>query len=206
MLKFLRFVGRHLLKLLDLLVPPEQWKLPVLLVVGVLCGLGLVILHTSNAASYLSDEPAACMNCHVMAPQYATWQRGSHGRFTVCNDCHVPQNNVIRKFAFKANDGLRHSFMFTFRLEPQVIHVKEAGITVLQENCIRCHANLVNQGSLVEVTGENAGHGAGKLCWECHRETPHGRVNSLASVPYARVPRLSPVLPPWIEARLSRSK
>lgn len=199
-------LGRPFLKLLDLIVPPEQWKLPVLLVVGVLCGLGLVIFRTSNAASYLSDEPAACMNCHVMAPQYATWQRGSHGRVTVCNDCHVPQNNVIRKFAFKASDGLRHSFMFTFRLEPQVIHVKEAGITVLQENCIRCHATLVNQGSLVEVTGENAAHGAGKLCWECHRETPHGRVNSLASVPYARVPRLSPVLPPWIETRISRSK
>ena len=206
MKKYLLILGRPFLKLLDFVVPPEQWKLPVLLVVGVLCGLGLVILRTSNAASYLSDEPAACMNCHVMAPQYATWQRGSHGRFTVCNDCHVPQNNVIRKFAFKANDGLRHSFMFTFRLEPQVIHVKEAGITVLQENCIRCHANLVNQGSLVEVTGDNASHGAGKLCWECHRETPHGRVNSLASVPYARVPRLSPVLPPWIEAGLSRSK
>jgi cytochrome c nitrite reductase small subunit len=206
MKKNLQMLGRPFLKLLDHIVPPEQWKLPVLLVGGILCGLGLVILHTSNATSYLSDEPTACMNCHVMAPQYATWQRGSHGRVTVCNDCHVPHNNVFRKFAFKASDGLRHSFMFTFRLEPQVIHVKEAGITVLQENCIRCHANLINQGSLVEVTAERASHGAGKLCWDCHRETPHGRVNSLASVPYARVPRLSSVLPAWIEALTSRSK
>lgn len=206
MKQYLRMIGWPFVKLLDLVVPPEQWKLPVLLVVGTIIGLGLVILRTSNAVSYLSDEPAACMNCHVMAPQYATWQRGSHGRFTVCNDCHVPHNNVVRKYAFKASDGLRHSFMFTFRLEPQVIYVKEAGITVLQENCIRCHANLINHGSLVEVSADKARHGEGKLCWDCHRETPHGRVNSLASVPYARVPQLSPILPPWIEALTSRSK
>lgn len=202
---FLNRLTSPFLKLIDHIVPPEQWRLPVMLVVGVLCGLGLLVLRIANATSYLSDKPEACMNCHVMAPQYATWQRGSHGRVTVCNDCHVPHDNVVRKFGFKANDGLRHSFMFTFRLEPQVIHVKEAGIEVIQENCIRCHVKLVQQSSLVEITGENRMHGAGKLCWECHRETPHGKVNSLASVPYARVPQPSSIIPEWIEALTIRT-
>ena len=89
--------------------------------------------------------------------------------------------------------------MFTFRLEPQVVLVKEAGIDVIQENCIRCHTNLVETISLVTVTGEGSEHGEGKLCWDCHRETPHGRVNSLASVPYARKPQLSPIVPEWME-------
>lgn len=190
---------KPLRKILHLIIPPHEWRLPVLFVLAVLCGLGVLILRIANATSYLSDQPEACINCHVMAPQFATWQRGSHGRATVCNDCHVPHDNIFRKFGFKANDGLRHSLMFTFRLEPQVIHVKDAGITVIQENCIRCHLQLVNNNSLAGVTGENQKHGEGKLCWECHRETPHGRVGSLASVPYARVPMPSSVLPPWID-------
>jgi cytochrome c nitrite reductase small subunit len=184
--------------LIEKLKPPQGWRLPVLLLSGILTGLALLVVRISNAASYLSDQPETCMNCHVMSPQYATWQRGSHGRNTVCNDCHVPHNNVLSKYAFKAQDGMRHSFIFTFRLEPQVIHVREAGINVIQENCKRCHSFVIQKTTLTEVTGKNAEHGAGKLCWECHRETPHGRVASLASVPYARVPRLSPVVPEWI--------
>ncbi len=190
------------------------------LALGVFAGLVILIFKISNAFSYLSDDPAACMNCHVMAPQYATWERGSHGRNTVCNDCHVPHNSIVSKYVFKASDGLRHSFMFTFHLEPQVIRVKEAGIGVIQENCIRCHESLVGGVSIVTVTGKNSAHGggsprpdgtacegggAGRLCWECHRETPHGRVSSLSSVPYARIPRLPPVVPEWLENRTSLS-
>ena len=79
------------------------------------------VLNISNAASYLSNDPITCVNCHVMYPEYATWERGSHGRVATCNDCHVPQDNFIRKYAFKASDGFRHASMFTFRMEPQVI-------------------------------------------------------------------------------------
>ncbi|MEX0602802.1 MAG: cytochrome c nitrite reductase small subunit [Bacteroidota bacterium] len=184
--------------LLDHLLPPPRWRIAAALIAGAFFGLGLLVLHIANATSYLSDRPEACMNCHVMAPQFATWQRGSHGRVTVCNDCHVPHDNVFRKFAFKASDGLRHSFMFTFRLEPQVIQVKRAGISVLQENCQRCHTNLLERSTLASMSAESARHGEGKLCWDCHRDTPHGRVNSLASVPYARVPRLTPPIPAWM--------
>jgi len=38
------------------------------------------------------------------------------------------------------------------------------------------------------ANGENYKLGYGKPCWECHREVPHGRYNSQASTPYARVP------------------
>lgn len=193
------FIIRFLHLLNDTLGPPPNWKIPAIIFSGILVGMILLILHIANATSYLSDKPETCMNCHVMAPQYATWQRGSHGRVAVCNDCHVPQDNVLRKYFFKASDGARHSFVFTFRLEPQVIQVKSAGIAVIQENCIRCHSYLVQDISSGKVTLTSSRHGAGKLCWECHRETPHGRVNSLASVPYSRVPRLKPVIPEWLQ-------
>ena len=178
--------------------PPPEWQLPVIILLGILTGLGSLALYISNAASYLSDQPEACMNCHVMASEYATWQRGSHARAAVCNDCHVPHDNFIKKYAFKAKDGLRHATIFTLRMEPQVIKLNKAAIPVVQKNCVRCHVNLVENVSLSETRGESFHSGESRLCWECHRQTPHGRVNSLASTPYARVPRLTPVVPDWI--------
>ena len=184
--------------------PPRGWEVPVLVTAGVFCGIGLVILRLSNATAYLSDKPEACINCHVMVPQYATWHRGSHANVATCNDCHVPHDNVARKYFFKGMDGGRHSFMFTFRMEPQVIRVHEAGQTVIQENCIHCHDKLLQDSRLSKVTAPMAWHGEGKLCWDCHRETPHGRVNSLASVPDARFPGLSPAVPEWIQRFLDK--
>ena len=192
--------------ILKFLKPPDEWRLVVNLLLAIFIGIGFLAVYISNAPSYLSDRPETCMNCHVMAPQYATWQRSSHARVTVCNDCHVPHDNFFRKYAFKAQDGLRHATMFTLRLEPQVIHIKEAGVKVVQENCIRCHSSLVNDVSAHRVTGDNYLKGEGRLCWQCHRETPHGRVNSLASVPYARVPRLSSVIPQWMDQFLNGKK
>lgn len=181
------------------LLPPPQWRLPVMFLLAVITGLGLAILRISNATTYLSDDPGACINCHVMTTQYASWQHSSHGRSVTCNDCHVPHDNVIRKYYFKATDGLRHATIFTFRAEPEVIMIKEAGQKVVQENCIRCHGDLVSEVSIGNITKESASHGAGKLCWDCHRETPHGRVNSLSATPFARVPGVTPVFPEWLQ-------
>jgi len=185
-------------KIIDYIIPPKNWIVAVSFIAGVFAGLAILVLYISNAPSYLSDKPEACINCHVMTPQYITWRNSSHARVATCNDCHIPQDNIVRKLYFKASDGLRHSTIFTFRLEPQVIQIKDAGKKVVQENCIRCHQNLINQTELVKVSYTKFSHGKDKLCWDCHRETPHGRVNSLASTPYARVPKLNPILPDWL--------
>lgn len=180
------------------LIPPPQWRLPVIIMLGSLTGLGIMVFYISNAVSYLSDDPAACVNCHVMVPQHATWQRGSHGIVAACNDCHVPHNNPISTYVFKASDGVRHAFMFTFRLEPQVIRMHEPGMATVQENCVRCHHHTVSMTDIQFISASDIGHGRGKFCWDCHRETPHGRISSLSSTPYARVPVLGPVTPAWM--------
>jgi nitrate/TMAO reductase-like tetraheme cytochrome c subunit len=65
---------------------------PVILALGVFVGSRLMIIRISNAASYLSNDPDACIKCHVMTTQYATCQRSSHARVQLC--ClHVPQDN-----------------------------------------------------------------------------------------------------------------
>ena len=39
----------------------------------------------------------------------------------------------------------------------------------------------------------------GKRCWDCHRETPHGRVKGLNSTPHAKVPVLGSPVPEWLK-------
>jgi len=108
----------------------------------------------------------------------------------------------VRTYLFKAQDGMRHATVFTARAEPQVIRIKNAGADVVQENCIRCHKKQVHFVSIIEDSGEDAREGRGVFCWHCHREVPHGRVNSLASVPHARVPIPSDIAPPWMDRLL----
>jgi len=172
------------------LIPPDKWKLPVLLISSVFIGLFIFSFYISNALSYLGDKPETCVNCHIMAPQYATWYHSSHRENAHCNDCHVPHDNFLNKYYFKAKDGLRHATIFTLRREPQVIFIKEAGREVVHKNCIRCHDGLLTltDSRLLAYNRTTYEFRMGRLCWECHREAPHGRINSLSSVPYARIP------------------
>ncbi len=168
-------------------------RLPVAAAAGVFVGVGLLVLQVSNAQSYLSDAPAACLNCHVMTPYYASWAHSSHRPVAVCNDCHVPHGNPLRTLYFHAKDGLRHATVFTLRREPQVLRLHPDSAPVVQENCVRCHEAAVMHTSLGAAATT-------RPCWECHRETPHGRAQSLSSTPDARRPGipaagLTPVKP-----------
>ena len=184
--------------MLKRILPPPRWRFPVLIVTGILIGLVLFLFYVSKAHSYLSDNPATCTNCHIMSPQYATWQHSSHREVAHCNDCHVPHNNFVNKYYFKAKDGLRHATIFTLRREPQVIFILDEGAEVVHQNCIRCHEKLLNDPKLVASVSAHSAHMTDRKCWDCHRETPHGRVNSLSSVPNARVPLPESPVPAWI--------
>lgn len=194
------------MKLLRKFLPPDQWKFPVIIVLGIFVGLGFFVIKLSKAPSYLSDKPETCMNCHVMAPQYATWNHSSHRERATCVDCHVPHNNIFNKYYFKAKDGARHSSMFALRLEPQVIFIHEAGRNVVHDNCVRCHEHLLTSDLTMANKPDFVSHRTDRKCWECHRETPHGRVNSLSSVPYARVPVPESPVPSWMKRFIKETK
>ena len=48
---------------------------------------------TPRARSYLSTDPAACANCHIMGEHFAAWQRSSHRAAAGCDDCHMPHDS-----------------------------------------------------------------------------------------------------------------
>lgn len=186
-------------KILKAIIPPKNWQLAVTLVAGVFFGLSVYILYISNAASYISDDPKTCINCHVMNTQYVGWLNSSHREKASCNDCHVPHNSILNKYFFKAKDGLRHATIFTLRQEPQVIIIKEEGSKVVQHNCIRCHNDLITDNKILSKTKKfDHFRTDGRKCWECHREVPHGRVRSLSSTPNAYIPNIKKPIPDWI--------
>lgn len=164
---------------------PPFWKLVYSIFFGLIVGIGTYNFIASNAISYLSDSPSTCVNCHVMNTHYSSWAHSSHRRVTTCNDCHVPQDNFIYKWLFKAEDGIRHVTIFTLRAEPQVIEIKHSGKLAVQQNCIRCHEKLIENVSLMTHQNPEKDQFENRFCWHCHREQPHKRVNSLASSPNA---------------------
>lgn len=188
------------------LIPPAEWRLSVIIVLGIFSGLGVYSFYISKAPSYLSDNPAVCVNCHIMGNQYATWFHSSHRERATCNDCHVPHDNVARKYFFKAKDGLRHAAIFTMRMEDQTIMITDPSRTVVQENCIRCHTSLNENVRLSTVTNEMAKRGEGKVCWECHREIAHGTVHNTAATRHAIVPLPESPVPAWLNDLMKSKK
>jgi cytochrome c nitrite reductase small subunit len=169
---------------------PKAVQVGVYGLVGVAAGLALLLVRIANATSYLSDDPLTCINCHVMTDAYASWQRGSHGRVAICIDCHVPHNNIAAKYVYKARDGMKHSYVFTLRKEPQVLELSAPAVPVVQSNCVRCHHNqlaMVRLASSVE-----------RRCWDCH-ENIHGSVRSLSTSPSMLRPALPDAGLDWIK-------
>ena len=178
-------------------------KIVLLLVGGIFVGLGGLFLYLLRFHTYLGNDPSACVNCHIMTPYYATWMHGAHARNTTCNDCHVPHDNVFRKYFFKGKDGMNHVYKFVTRQERQAIQAIDESAEVIMENCVRCHTTLntelVNTG---RITYMDAKCGEGKACWDCHRDVAHGKMNSLSSTPGAEVPLPKSPVPDWLQGML----
>ena len=111
---------------------------------GVLLGVGGYTVFYAEGLSYLSSDPAACVNCHIMRPQYESWQKGSHHAVAKCVDCHLP-HDFIGKYLAKGENGYHHSKGFTFQDFHEPIMIKAKNARILQENCLACHADLVHE-------------------------------------------------------------
>lgn len=178
---------------------PKALVLPLFVAGGALCGIGCYTLYISRTHAYLSDDPSACVNCHIMAPYYQSWNHSSHAIHATCNDCHVPNDSPLKHYGFKAVDGLYHAAVFTLHNEPQVIRPREASSNVIMDNCIRCHTQLNTEfvkTGMISYTQSQLG--AGKACWDCHREVPHTRISNLSSSPSAVVPFPESPVPEWL--------
>lgn len=202
----LNTIQHAMLRFIDKFKPPVQWLLPVVVALGIFFGLGSYSFYISRAPSYLSDSPTTCINCHIMAPEYSTWAHSAHREYATCNDCHVPHNNMLNHYYFKAMDGLRHATIFTLRAEPQVIEIKEAGKRAVMNNCVRCHEKVITDVRMMKPEFSANEKRLERKCWECHRETPHGKVKSLSTTPNALVPLPQSPVPNWLRTAMEKEK
>ncbi len=141
---------------------------PVLLGIplGLLIGLGVYTFGYAKGASYMTDDPKACANCHVMQDQYSGWLKSSHRMAAVCNDCHTP-HGFIPKYLTKAMNGVNHSLAFTSGRFPDGIVITARNHKVAEEACMKCHEEI--------TSGIRASrHQNDKVsCTTCHRNVGH---------------------------------
>lgn len=131
-------------------------------VTGVLLGAsGSTAVH-SQALSYLSNDPRACVNCHIMREHYDGWRKASHHAVAVCNDCHAPES-FLAKYWSKAENGFWHSKGFTLQDFPEPIRIRPHNREIVNAACRRCHE------ALVEPL-----HPADLDCVRCHDSAGHG--------------------------------
>jgi cytochrome c nitrite reductase small subunit len=152
-------------------------SLAVAVLLGVFLGSGVHTFVSARGGAYLSNDPAACVNCHVMRAEYDGWLHGSHHAVAVCNDCHLPHDNLAHKLWVKASNGYHHSKAFTLMNFPDPIQIRPDNARVLEANCVRCHraltADITAHGPLGAPTGP--GPEAGLYgCVRCHPEVGHG--------------------------------
>jgi cytochrome c nitrite reductase small subunit len=145
-----------------------------LAIVGALLGILLgASAHTfvyAEGFSYLSDDPRACVNCHVMREQYDGWQKASHHAAATCNDCHTP-HDFLRKYLTKVDHGWRHSKGFTLDDFHEPIRITEKDLLDVRENCIRCHAGAVAE---MAHPGGGTSFEDSADCVHCHANAGHG--------------------------------
>jgi cytochrome c nitrite reductase small subunit len=135
---------------------------------GVVIGMGGYTFRYAEGFSYLSNNPRACVNCHVMRDQYDGWQKASHHAVATCNDCHTP-HSFFAKYWTKADNGFWHSTRFTLQDYHEPIRIRPKNARVLRESCVHCHRELVG-----DILGHGAPQRAASDCVHCHSAVGHG--------------------------------
>ena len=142
-----------------------------ILCLGVLAGIGSFTFGYGNGASYLSNDPKSCVNCHAMQEHMDSWQQSSHHHVAVCNDCHLP-HDFVGKWVTKADNGFFHSLAFTLGNYKDPIQIKPRNQAVTQSTCISCHKDFVH--SLLPLQGETKPNESEMLsCVHCHSDVGH---------------------------------
>jgi cytochrome c nitrite reductase small subunit len=138
---------------------------------GVAVGLGMFTFVYARGASYLTNDPAACANCHVMSEHLSAWTKSSHHAVAVCNDCHAP-HDLVGKYQTKAINGFWHSFYFTTGRYPDPLRITPRNREVTENACRYCHQDVTD--AIDQGAGHfDAGDASAMTCTRCHDDVGH---------------------------------
>ena len=143
--------------------------LVILIVLGVAGALGVFLAFGPPGLYAKTETPKFCGSCHVMESQYESWfYSGVHAQIK-CVDCHLPNDSLPRHLMWKAVDGTRDFVSFHTGRISEPIKISTHGAQIVQENCLRCHGEVVARIS----TDQN--------CWACHRRFTHKLTGAIAT-------------------------
>lgn len=146
------------------------------LAMGLAIGAGGFTFIYGQGASYMTNDPQACANCHVMQDHLDGWMQSSHQNVAVCNDCHAP-HDLFGKYWTKARNGWAHSVAFTTGNFPEHLRITEFNRGVTEDACRYCHEEIA--ASVDGVADEP------RDCVTCHADVGH-RSGTLLIQPGAR--------------------
>jgi cytochrome c nitrite reductase small subunit len=137
---------------------------------GIAAGIGSYTFIYARGASYLSSDPSACANCHVMRDHYAAWMKSSHSEVAGCNDCHTSPGKVA-KWVDKASNGFRHSLAFTTGDIPEPLRATPGNSRVTEKACRKCHSEFV--AAMEPAAHDATSDGEAMSCIRCHATVGH---------------------------------
>ncbi len=135
-------------------------------VVGLAAGIGGYTFLYAKGYSYLTNDPAACANCHVMREHFEGWLKSSHRSVAGCNDCHTPAG-LLGKYATKASNGFWHSFGFTTGRFPEPLRIKPHNREITEAACRNCHEEVV------QAIENSSDERMALSCVRCHATVGH---------------------------------
>jgi len=135
--------------------------------IGLALGVGMYTFVYAKGYSYMTDDPNACANCHIMSEQYSGWLKSSHRSVAVCNDCHTPPD-FVGKYATKARNGFWHSYYFTTGWYDDNIHITPTGRAVTEKACRKCHQEIVEA-----IEHSHSAPDSQTSCLKCHDSVGH---------------------------------
>ena len=146
----------------------SRWLIGIAVILGITVGVGTYTFAYARGYSYLTNDPQACANCHIMRGHYDAWTRASHRAVAVCNDCHTPPG-LVPKYVTKAQNGFWHSFYFTTGRFPDPIRITPRNQQVTEMACRKCHAEITSA-----IDPAHTINPAGGLsCTKCHNDVGH---------------------------------
>jgi cytochrome c nitrite reductase small subunit len=142
--------------------------------VGLLIGLGAYTFVYARGYSYLTNDPQACANCHIMRDHYRAWTVSSHRATAACNDCHTPPG-LIPKYLTKAKNGFWHSFYFTTGRYPDPLRITPGNQDITERACRTCHGELTESIEPARARRRSASgaHDERTSCIRCHDTVGH---------------------------------
>lgn len=135
-------------------------------VVGLAIGVAAFTFWYARGTAYLTNDPAACANCHVMQEQYDGWVKSNHRAVTTCNDCHTP-HALVPKYWTKLSNGLKHSYYFTVGGFPEPIRITPHSAAIAEAACRTCHQEITT--ALTPASD----HHEDLACLRCHPSVGH---------------------------------